>query len=438
MPTLSSDARFLGVDLHAAWRTVVKGWQGLQKRRPLSWLAPAVPVRLIQVDGQKTLWLNGTLVSERGGASASVARCVALELPESMVLRRTLNLPSMSEQDTASAVALDVKSSSPFGPQDLIWGYSVARSSTGLVHLDVALASRKQVEHYLVSQQERLVSEPAPEIWVRSVLGPAIVMTGYGETLRAQIENRWRAVAYGLLLLAFCWLLAMAITPTSQLRLRAIEAVNAYGDVFERARPVVAQREELLQAVEKLSLLSDIMGNRIEPLRLMERLTKAFPDDTALQSIKLQGDKVTIVGLTSNASALMQILSDQPGVRDVRAPSAATRMPGAAKENFMIEFTLDPKLFGVLMVPPPVVQSATLPLSSPSGATPSGGASSPAPAAVTTPAVSAPVASVVKPADVIKNNLSPGAATFGGATFGGSPTRPAQPREGDSSPAKKP
>ncbi|CAN7232512.1 PilN domain-containing protein [Acidovorax sp. LjRoot117] len=436
MPTISSDARFLGVDLHAVWRAAVKGWQALQKRPPLAWINPSIPVRLIQVDGQKTLWLHGKLQSGRGSMNVSVARCVALELPETLVLRRTLNLPPMSESDIASAVALDVKTSSPFGAQDVIWGYSVVRGGPGAVNLDIALASRKQVEQYLASQKEQLTGEPIPEVWVRSVHGPAIVMAGYGETLRARIENRWRAVGYGLLLLALFWLLAMAVTPTAQLRLRAIEAVNAYGEVFERARPVVAQREELLQAVEQLNILSDIMGRRIDPLRLMHRLTIALPDDTALQSVKLQADKVTIVGLTGNASALMQILSDQPGVRDVRAPSAATRMAGALKENFMIEFVLDPQLFGVLTVAPPQPAASAVPVTAAPAVPASAASSVPSLPAASAPAGSGSVIPAAKPADTPKTNPSPAAATFGGATFGG--TRPPPSQGGEPSPAKKP
>ena len=40
----------------------------------------------------------------------------------------------------------------------------------------------------------------------------------------------------------------------------------------------------------------------------------------------------------------MQHLSAQPGIREVRAPSAATRPLGVSKDSFSLEFTLDPKM----------------------------------------------------------------------------------------------
>lgn len=414
MPTFSSDARLFGVDLHAAWRALRSGWQGLQKKPPLVWLAPSVPVRFVRVDGSKTLWRDGVpvTVSRAGGApSPASARCVAVELPEELVLRRRLTIPAMSERDTLAAVALDVHTASPFGAQDVVFGYDVLAKHGTAVEVEVALASRRQVESYLAGQSALLVGEPAPEVWVQSARGTAIVIAGFGEAARYQQGRRWLLGAYALVLLALCWGLAIAVTPTAQLRLRAIQAIDAYTAAANTARPVVAQREELLKAVEQLNHLSEILQGRVEPLRLMDRLTNALPDDSALQLVKLQSGKVTIIGQTGNASALMQILSEQPGVRDVKAPSPATRMPGAAKENFVIEFVIDPQHYGVAMrssVAAPVPANASAQPATPPVATPAAGAS---PAPVTPPVNTAPPA--------------PGAATFGGATFGGTATRPA-------------
>ena len=80
------------------------------------------------------------------------------------------------------------------------------------------------------------------------------------------------------------------------------------------------------------------------PLKVMDLLTQALPDDTSLLGLQVQGLKVTMNGQTTNAAALMQHLSAQPGIREVRAPSAATRPLGVSKDSFSLEFTLDPKM----------------------------------------------------------------------------------------------
>lgn len=177
------------------------------------------------------------------------------------------------------------------------------------------------------------------------------------------------------------------MTPTLQLRARAIEAVHAYDDVVHRTPALVKEREMLLQSVEKLNVLSELLTGRIEPMKVLDRLTKVLPDDTALQGFTLKGQKVTITGLTANASALMQILGEQPGVRDVRAPTPTTRVAGAnSKENFVIEFSLDPQEFGVAVASAPVVAASAVPLS----ATPAAAGASAASVVAPTTAASMP------------------------------------------------
>ncbi|MBN9572302.1 MAG: PilN domain-containing protein, partial [Alicycliphilus denitrificans] len=197
-----------------------------------------------------------------------------------------------------------------------------------------------------------------------------------------------------------------------QLRARAIEAVHAYDAVVLRTHPLVKERETLLQTVEQLTALSDLLTGRIEPLRVLERLTTALPDDTALQGFTLRGQKLTLNGLTGNASALMQLLGQQPGMREVRAPSAATRTGGAnSKENFVIELTLDPQEFGVAMATP-----------APSSSPPPPSATAPAQAA---PVVPTPTAAAGTPAAAPAMAKPPApAADARVPVFGGSPPQP--------------
>lgn len=431
MPSLSSDTRFLGVDFHALWRDVRKSWQSAPQWPVFAWLTPAVPVRLLQADEGESFWVGE--VEQPKGAQPRQTRFCALELPEHSVLRRQLSVPAMGEADTASAVALDVRSISPFAADDLAWGYHAGAPRNGLRRVDVALASRKQVGQYITSQSARLDAAQAPEIWVRSPGGAPIILNGYGGNQRTAYVLRGRRVGYGLLALMALLAVAIVITPTAQLRLRAIEAVRSYDAIAQRTAPLVKQREVLLQSVEQLGSLAEVLVDRIEPLRILDKLTQVLPDDTSVQSFKLQGAKLTIVGLTANASSLMQLLGSQPGLRDVRAPSAATRIPGALKESYVIEFSLDPHLYGVVSAAesqaspkPPMVPIPAAPAARPDDA-----------------AAKAPASASPPPAPPAR--AAQGGATFGGgAVFGGSsssspaPKKAADPTPGTAPPASAP
>ncbi len=416
MQSISSDARFLGVDLKALWQETCHSWRRIHEWPGLSWLTPAVPVILYQADGTQSFWLGDALQPiDRDKAKTSF---VAVELPDDHVLRRTLTFPQIDSADIAAAVALEARTSSPFLAQDLVWGHCTRPvEGGGTRSVEVAMASRKQIQAYLATQVGKLPGNTPPEVWVLADKTCPIVLGGYGEVHRASQAARQRRWGYALLLLACMLSLGIAVTPTAQLRLRAIEAVVAYDGIAQRTAPLAQQREALMQSVEKLGSLSEMLAGRIEPLRVLDKLTKVLPDDTALQSFRLQGVKVTIAGDTANASALLQLLGEQPGLRDVRAPSAAMRMPGASKESFAIEFVLDPQQFGVVGTAAPLVAPSVNQV--------------PAPAAAAVPAsVSAP-----PPNPSAGKSPTPGAApgapvaTFGGrATFGGTmPKAPAAP-----------
>lgn len=419
-PTTPS-SRFFGLDLRALWLELRRPWQDMHQWPALAWLTPDAPVRVLHADGSDAVWL-GQRPAPAGKAPA--ARFEAIELPDDKLLRRRMAVPVMATAQVAQAVALDVQSASPFAPADLVWGYSAQSLVQGGLQVDAVFASRKQIAQWIETQQHRLsaaASDTAPEVWAFAPTGQPIVLSGWGEAHRAHYGAQRRRMGYALLLSAGAIVAALAITPTAQLRLRAIEAVNAYTEAHHRTAPLMAQREVLVRSIERMEGVRALLLERADTIALLELLTQTLPDDTSLQSIQVQGMKVTINGLTTNAAALMQLLGTTAGLKEVRAPSAATRSPGATAESFLIEFQLDP---AVLSAAGPVpVPQATAPESGSGSApevppaaeppVPAPGASVPAATPASVPATPGPAASPAK--------LSPAATTGTGAPARKSP-----------------
>ena len=379
MPTVTPDARLFGIDLRSLGQELRQAWAEVLHTPALSWLTPDAPVMLLQADGSQTVWQAGARLADK--EPKGKPQFFALQVPEDLLLRRTLHLPPMDAADRQGAVGLQVRALSPFADADLIWGSHVHPLEQG-VRVDVALASRRQIEQYLQTQMQRMGSAAA-EVWAVQPGRTPIVFAGFGETARHAYAVRGRRLRIALLVLALALLGGIALTPTLQLRARAIDAVRSYDALAQRTPELVQARQQFLQTADKLQALSELVAGRIEPLRILERLTAVLPDDAALQGFVLKGDKVTLSGLTGNASAVMQTLGQQPGVRDVRAPSPAVRVGGAnAKENFVVEFTLDPRIFSVasttLAVASPPAQSAHITPSGP--VTPMPGAAAEVPA----------------------------------------------------------
>ncbi len=377
MLSLSHDSRLFGIDLSSFGRDLRAGWQALLRTPALAWLTPAQSVRLLRADGSER-WLDGLsfkpAAARRTAAAGGAPYATAVELPEDQVLQRHLRVPAMAEAELADAVALDVASASPFARDDLVWGHRSGPGVDGRSQVDIALASRSQAQRHLqalaASRDDRGLADPdLVEIWALAGAEHTapIQLGGFGEqrrTVRALAGRRRRLL---LLLLAALLLLAVALTPTAQLLWRAQRADEAYARLAQSAAPAVAKREALVAASDRLATLRDVFAEHVDPLRVIDRLTTVIPDDTALTSLQLDGLKVRLSGQATNAAALMQTIGAQPGLRDVRAPTPATRYPGAPKENFDIEFALKGDAF---RPPPTPVPAATAAPAAPATAAP--------------------------------------------------------------------
>lgn len=369
MLSTSREWKLFGLDLSLLWGDLARPWRSARRSPVFSWLQPEAPVRLHSQGMEATLWRpggSGELCIPVTGRRVEkrVARFKAIQLPEELFLHRSLAMRGLSDEQLMNAAALDAQSNSPFGSAELVWGCGIQRGRAGensAVHL--ALASRKQIDLWLDSLPASMKGTVAPEVWaVLDNFQAAVVIGGFGEHRRARFVRTSTRTAYALAFLALLLGLALALTPTLQLRARALEAEAAYRALGQKTAPIMKKREAVAAMAEETTALAALFTDRLRPLPLIEMLTTSLPDDVVLQRFQVEGHKVLITGQAANAAALMQQLGALPNVRDVRAPSPATRPPGTSKESFQIEFTLqsfDPVAYTPVGAPKPL--SATPP-----------------------------------------------------------------------------
>lgn len=341
MPSLESQPLLFGLDLKAVWRdaaSVAREWGG---RAPLAWLAPTVRVQLLGSDGRQLLWKAGPSgLRPLAQGKAEGAPFVAVEVAEQWLLRSRLTLPRMAADQVETAVRLEVLRLSPFPEPDTVWGF-VSRASSadsGLLEVDLVLAAREHVQACLAASVSGGGSRE-PEAWALAQGPAAMVLRGFGEASRERSIRRGFGWAVFCLLLALVWGTALALTPSLQLRARALDAQAQFTELAQAARPAVAEREALMRDNEHLKVVDDLLASRADPKLAIEVLTKALDDGTYLQRMEVKGRNVSISGQTGNATALAQFLSGQKGLEDVRSSAAATRQ-GSGSERFSIDFVL--------------------------------------------------------------------------------------------------
>lgn len=329
--------RLFGWDLAAAWSYLRSGWAEALRWPLFSWLTPELAIRVIQADGTESI---------RSGASARPATPkakvlgTAVELPEAVLLRRQLVLPLLTDDEVRQAVEMDVRAASPFAEGELAWGYGVQPIEGGRIRVNAALTSRKLIEQRLDELRSRFGESPV-EVWAG---GPTpFMIPGYGESERILRAHKARSTAFVLLLLALLQATALALTPTLQLRERAIEARSLTDELRRSVQAQAASREEYVKIVDQLRKLGVVAQRQHDLLALLDRITRALPDDTFLIGLEVEGDTVRISGQSDNAAQLMQTLGSDSAFRDVKAPAGIARAGTRGKEGFTIEFGLAAK-----------------------------------------------------------------------------------------------
>jgi len=380
-------------DLGGSVKVGLSSVRQLQDNPVLAWMTPELRVRLLQADGRWSLW-QGDKRQEATDADIHAARFTAVEVPPDLALSRDTVLPPLSDADLRAAVALEVRDANPFEPSDLVWGHRSSVAQGGQIHVTAVLASRRLVQLHIEKMVAAVADSSSPEVWFVVEGGAPIVLKGFGEAARGRRAARGRWTVYGLLAAALLLAAANAVTPTAQLHLQSLQAVAAYLALQQRAGPAMAQREALVRGREDLANLRDVMSEHIDPLLSLDMLTQLIPDDTWLQRVQSQGTRFTVSGQTSNAAVLMNTLSGNPGLKDVRAPAPATRVFGSNRESFAVEFTVLPTL--LLRANPLAGQVSAAPGTTPMSGAPSGPALSSAaalgfPVPTIGPAVAPPI-----------------------------------------------
>lgn len=348
-PASPSDGRFLGVRWTRLLRYCIDALVLVRDGPMLSWLASPLTGELLNHGPRPAYWTAGMDCPRASvNKAARLVQFHAVALPDELYLSRVLDLPLMAPKDCESAIRFQVQASSPFKLDDVVWGFSKvsesAESASTISRTLMVLASKRQIQSYLAGLSLSQAAETV-EIWAfPSPDDSPVVFRGFGETLRERGVVKSRRTNLFLLAFASVLAIAAAISPLVYLRMVAIDAVKQSDALISKTRPLIQKREALMQTMQRIEFVQKLREEHVAPPNVFSMLTRALPDDTSLTGIRMEGNKISLAGQTVDTAALMQLLSNQAGIRDVRAPSPATRPLGSPKEVFTIEFLWSPSL----------------------------------------------------------------------------------------------
>lgn len=249
-------------------------------------------------------------------------RPVFLTLPAGDFLQKTLVLPSAVEPDLDRVLHYEMDVETPFRAGQVYWNWKILARDTLAGKIDVALCllPRQKVDGLL--DEMRRAGIQAKEILAplgdRTILLPLIRASG-----RASRPSALRpGIAW-----AFCLALAV-VSAGLPFALQALKG-HAIDARIAALRPDAMAAQDLLARLDGSGAGGNVIQAERErladPLRVLNDLTEALPDDTFISDLLLKGRKLTVAGQSSSATRLIGLLSAQPLFRDPSFASPLTR-----------------------------------------------------------------------------------------------------------------
>ena len=259
---------------------------------------------------------------------------LVLVLPAGMVLRRRLVLPRAARENLRQVVVYELDRITPFTSDQLCFDVRQAgeADSEELLPVEVALVPRKRIQPWL----DALARARIP----LDRMAPA---DDSGFDLLPP-ERRARPDPKRLALAGLPWLVAAGLAgaalwlPLHQ-SARQLDELRAEERALRRqAAKVLELRQALDGELAALKQAREHWQSVPPPLEVLALLTRLLPDDTWLQQLEIKGTRLTIRGLSNQASALIGLLEKSPAFEEPKFLSPVTRQRG--RELFHLQATI--------------------------------------------------------------------------------------------------
>jgi general secretion pathway protein L len=315
------------------------------------WVARRRPVLVVSPhgdDAQLSLELLGERESIGGidlrtsgslkdvvGNSKQTWAATLLELPASKVLLRKVQLPVQVADNLRRVVTYEIDRLTPFQVAEVYFDVrvagTVARGSK--LSAELAVCRRDEVAEWLDRLKESAIS---PSILTWPGAWPGANLLPLSERPR---RKRLGTLVTGALVCIVGGLAAAVLaSPIWQKDQEQEVLARALRSTRLEAEKVRVLRDELERA--RLGSVEVLRNKRAQPRMtdLLRELTDLLPDGTWVQTMNYREGDVDIRGESTQATALIGLLEQGPGISDVGFRSPVMQVANTGQERFHISF----------------------------------------------------------------------------------------------------
>jgi len=259
-----------------------------------------------------------------------------LLLPGARALRRRLVLPAAAAERLRDVVSFEIDRQTPFAADAVAFDARLLgrRESDG--QLDVELIA---VPRTALDAQQALLGPLADNLAGIDVAGSDGLPLGVNllapALRRRQVDpwRRWNWLLAGAALLA----LVLALWTLLQNRRAAADELQRITDrEVASAKRVSQQRQQLVDLVAGRAFLDRQRAGRPTAVELLDELSRRLPDGTYLEKFAIEDNRMLLIGLSSEASALVGRLEGSKLWRSPALTGAVQPDPRTNKDRFTL------------------------------------------------------------------------------------------------------
>ncbi|BCT91804.1 type II secretion system protein L [Lysobacter helvus] len=259
-----------------------------------------------------------------------------LVMPAAAGLRRRMTLPAAAAERLRDVVSFEIDRQTPFTAQTAAFDARILdrRAADGQLEVELVVVP-------LTSIQPRLDALGG----IASTLAGVDLSDGSGAPIGVNLlppaQRRHRADPFA----TWHWVFgAVALIALGAGLWQVLDNRRAAADAFEtdvnarsaQARTAAMRRQRLVDAVDGQTFLDQSRNGRPSAIEVLDELTRRLPDTTYLEKVAIENDRLTLIGLSSEASSLVGRLE---GSRLWRAPALTGALqpdPRSGRDRFTL------------------------------------------------------------------------------------------------------
>jgi len=264
---------------------------------------------------------------------------VELVLLSSRFLFRPLELPKRAAEYLDGIVRSQIDRLTPWTASEAVYSWTQPIDAPNdRINLTIAATARSMIAPYL----RALSGLNAASIVVSTAQSESDVQAAPIRLLEQSVGSavsvrRVRSILMAIFLLS-------GLSAAASVGFSAIASDNLGAEQQELMRKISARKAAMRNIFEGSTLQALEQRKQTTPSSViaLEALSKLLPDDTYVTELRINGERLQIVGMTSDAASLIKLIEQSPHFAHATFFAPTTRSPGTSKEQFHIESHINP------------------------------------------------------------------------------------------------